>query len=196
MNNSDKSDIERFVDKFRIALADAIRRPMGVIPDSAAGLLDQDDLDAAEERRTKEPERTPQYEGYAPKPGDKAFSVQICEALDRTHSVTIHAPDALVAANLGLDIYLCVDPSEMPRLGISDDCYEVTGRDVVVTELDESGEESVKELKFYDVNDVVKVIHLEVDDVEEAKKILASFGKRGLERIAEGDPRDYGKEKE
>jgi hypothetical protein len=37
----------------RLALADAIRRPMGVIPESADGLLTQDDLDAAEKRRTK-----------------------------------------------------------------------------------------------------------------------------------------------
>ncbi len=37
----------------RLALADAIRRPMGVIPESAAGLVTQDDLDAAEQRRLK-----------------------------------------------------------------------------------------------------------------------------------------------
>jgi len=35
----------------RIALADAIRRPMGVIPKSAEGLLTPNDLDEAEERR-------------------------------------------------------------------------------------------------------------------------------------------------
>jgi hypothetical protein len=36
---------------FRTALADAIRRPMGVIPESAEGLITQADLDAAEKRR-------------------------------------------------------------------------------------------------------------------------------------------------
>jgi len=45
------TDAER--QKFRTALADAIRRPMGVIPQSAEGLVTQDDLDAAEGRRTK-----------------------------------------------------------------------------------------------------------------------------------------------
>jgi len=35
----------------REALADAIRRPMGVIPTSAEGLLTADELDAAEKRR-------------------------------------------------------------------------------------------------------------------------------------------------
>lgn len=39
--------------KLKIALADAIRRPMGVVPDSADGLLTQDELEAAEERRVK-----------------------------------------------------------------------------------------------------------------------------------------------
>ena len=37
--------------RLRIALADAIRRPMGIVPNSAYGLVTQDDLDAAEERR-------------------------------------------------------------------------------------------------------------------------------------------------
>jgi len=36
----------------RTALADAIRRPMGVIPDSAEGLLSEGDLDMAEAKRT------------------------------------------------------------------------------------------------------------------------------------------------
>ena len=35
----------------REALADAIRRPMGVIPTSAEGILTADELDAAETRR-------------------------------------------------------------------------------------------------------------------------------------------------
>jgi len=41
------------IGRLRLALADAIRRPMGVIPESAAGLVTQGDLDAAEQRRTK-----------------------------------------------------------------------------------------------------------------------------------------------
>jgi len=39
--------------RLRIALADAIRRPMGVIPDSAQGLLSDGDLDLAEVRRLR-----------------------------------------------------------------------------------------------------------------------------------------------
>jgi hypothetical protein len=39
--------------QLKIALADAVRRPMGVVPDSAEGLLLQGDFDAAEERRPK-----------------------------------------------------------------------------------------------------------------------------------------------
>ena len=38
-------------DELRIALADAIRRPMGVIPDSAQGLVSGAELDLAERRR-------------------------------------------------------------------------------------------------------------------------------------------------
>jgi hypothetical protein len=41
------------IDRLRSALADSIRRPMGVIPESAAGLVTQGDLDAAEQRRLK-----------------------------------------------------------------------------------------------------------------------------------------------
>jgi hypothetical protein len=41
------------IEAFRIALADAIRRPMGVIPASAEGLITAADLDAAEERRPR-----------------------------------------------------------------------------------------------------------------------------------------------
>jgi hypothetical protein len=37
--------------QWRIALADAIRRPMGVIPDSAIGLVNVTDLAKAEWRR-------------------------------------------------------------------------------------------------------------------------------------------------
>ncbi len=39
------------IERLRMALADSIRRPMGVMPDSADGLITQDDLDAAERRR-------------------------------------------------------------------------------------------------------------------------------------------------
>jgi hypothetical protein len=46
---------ETLVAKYRRALADAIRRPMGTIPDSADGLVDMDDLRAAELRRPKTP---------------------------------------------------------------------------------------------------------------------------------------------
>jgi hypothetical protein len=41
-------------DKLLIALADAIRRPMGVVPDSAKGLVTDADLAAAEKRRAAE----------------------------------------------------------------------------------------------------------------------------------------------
>lgn len=44
---------QRKIAQLKTALADACRRPMGVVPDSAHGLLSQDDLDAAEERRPK-----------------------------------------------------------------------------------------------------------------------------------------------
>ena len=39
------------IDQYKIALADAIRRPMGVVPDSAEGLIDARDIDRAETRR-------------------------------------------------------------------------------------------------------------------------------------------------
>jgi hypothetical protein len=41
------------IERLRLALADSIRRPMGVIPESADGLVTQDDLDAAENRRQR-----------------------------------------------------------------------------------------------------------------------------------------------
>jgi len=49
----------RLVQRLRLALADAIRRPMGVIPDSATGLVTWEELAAAEKRRMKttEPQR-------------------------------------------------------------------------------------------------------------------------------------------
>lgn len=40
-------------EKFRRALADAIRRPMGVIPDSANEFLQEGDLEEAEARRPR-----------------------------------------------------------------------------------------------------------------------------------------------
>ena len=40
---------------YKIALADAIRSPMGVSPDSAQGLLSDGDLEQAELRRTGNP---------------------------------------------------------------------------------------------------------------------------------------------
>lgn len=52
------SEKEREVERLKIALADAIRRPMGVIPASAEGLITYTDVAAAEERRatlTQEP---------------------------------------------------------------------------------------------------------------------------------------------
>lgn len=42
---------ESQVQDLKIALADAIRRPMGVVPKSAEGLVSDADLDAAEKRR-------------------------------------------------------------------------------------------------------------------------------------------------
>jgi hypothetical protein len=41
------------IERLRMALADAIRRPMGVIPASAEGLITSADLDAAEKRRPR-----------------------------------------------------------------------------------------------------------------------------------------------
>ena len=45
--------LREHVAELRVALADAIRRPMGVVPESADGLVTQDELDAAEQRRLK-----------------------------------------------------------------------------------------------------------------------------------------------
>lgn len=47
-----KKAIRRTMKRYRKALADAIRRPMGVIPDSARGLVDSNDLELAEQRRS------------------------------------------------------------------------------------------------------------------------------------------------
>lgn len=45
--------LEETVAKLRVALADAIRRPIGVVPASAAELISQEEIDQAEERRIK-----------------------------------------------------------------------------------------------------------------------------------------------
>lgn len=45
--------------QLRVALADAIRRPMGVVPDSAIGLIDGVALDGAEARRIARGEGVP-----------------------------------------------------------------------------------------------------------------------------------------
>lgn len=41
------------IKKLKIALADAVRRPMGIIPDSAQGLLLPDEVEEAEKRRPR-----------------------------------------------------------------------------------------------------------------------------------------------
>lgn len=46
-----KGRLRQYHHIYRKALADAIRRPMGVIPDSAIGLVDHADMAAAERRR-------------------------------------------------------------------------------------------------------------------------------------------------
>jgi hypothetical protein len=52
--NSDEHETsQRKIKLLKTALADAVRRPMGVVPDSAHGLIDCDELVAAEERRPK-----------------------------------------------------------------------------------------------------------------------------------------------
>jgi hypothetical protein len=51
----DLEDAAEELTKLRIALADAIRRPMGTVPDSAAqnNLITAEELEAAEQRRPK-----------------------------------------------------------------------------------------------------------------------------------------------
>lgn len=52
--SSDEEAIARWNERAElVALADAIRRPMGVIPDSAMGYLNDELLNAAEKRREK-----------------------------------------------------------------------------------------------------------------------------------------------
>jgi hypothetical protein len=55
-NQADQASHEdggELIRRLTIALADACRRPMGVVPDSAAGLVTQAELDAAELRRPR-----------------------------------------------------------------------------------------------------------------------------------------------
>lgn len=47
------SRLKNEIKNLEIALADAIRCPMGVVPDSATGLLSTEYMDAAEKRRKK-----------------------------------------------------------------------------------------------------------------------------------------------
>lgn len=53
MGFADKETAELKVEneRLKVALADAIRRPMDVVPDSAQGLVTQDEVQTAEERR-------------------------------------------------------------------------------------------------------------------------------------------------
>ena len=52
--NQCAKDLNDMKDRYKNALADAIRRPMGIIPDSAEGLVNMDDLREAELRRPEE----------------------------------------------------------------------------------------------------------------------------------------------
>lgn len=52
INNAEtRADLERQILRLKIALTDAIRSPMGVVPDSASGLLTAKELAEAETRR-------------------------------------------------------------------------------------------------------------------------------------------------
>ena len=60
MKNNSKASERRSAatcSALRLALADAIRSPMGVIPDSATGLVTHEELAAAEKRRMARTER-------------------------------------------------------------------------------------------------------------------------------------------
>jgi hypothetical protein len=46
------------LESYKVALADAIRRPMGVVPDSANGLISSKDVALAEVRRVNKAERS------------------------------------------------------------------------------------------------------------------------------------------
>lgn len=49
--NREVKSLEKMVKQLQIALADAIRRPLGVVPASADGLITQEEIDSAEKRR-------------------------------------------------------------------------------------------------------------------------------------------------
>lgn len=61
--------------KYKTALADAVRRPMGVVPDSAVGLVTNADLDNAEQRRLAERDAKSArcFAGSGEKGSDEAF---------------------------------------------------------------------------------------------------------------------------
>lgn len=51
VSNETIPDLKATIAAYRIALADAIRRPMGVVPDSAVGCITLEELEQAEKRR-------------------------------------------------------------------------------------------------------------------------------------------------
>lgn len=55
VSNETIPDLKATIAAYRIALADSIRRPMGVVPDSAQGLITIEELTDAEQRRTNAP---------------------------------------------------------------------------------------------------------------------------------------------
>jgi hypothetical protein len=52
-NSVSRVDLQPLVRRLKLALADSIRRPMGVMPDSAIGLITSEDLADAETRRQR-----------------------------------------------------------------------------------------------------------------------------------------------
>ena len=81
---------EALVERYKVALADAIRRPMGVTPDSAVGLVTTAELDAAEERRPR-----------------------VAEGASRSPSeIVVHGDFAVVALSRGLTA--TIDAADVP----------------------------------------------------------------------------------
>jgi hypothetical protein len=79
MAEASLSEKEREVERLKIALADAIRRPMGVIPASAEGLITYADVAAAEERRATLSQEPTNVEALNPdtlRHGNKRFKPQ------------------------------------------------------------------------------------------------------------------------